>query len=426
MTAATKWQGSQLPSTWPLGRLKDLVYLTNGFPFDSERFAIAGTRLVRIRDLASDGDLVFIDGQVPEEVVIQHGDLLVGMDGDFAAVTWRSGRAVLNQRLCRLRARRGLLDQRFLGYVLPTILKSINDVTYSTTVKHLSSLDLLNERLPLPPLDVQRAIADFLDSETARIDSLIALRNASIRLAIERFESTVYEAISHGVRTNTPLRPAGLDWLTDVPEHWRFPTVSANFTVTLGKMLSPEQAAGDEQYPYLRNQDVQWDRLVLDDLPTMHFGARDRIRLRLGKGDLLVCEGGEVGRSAEWRAEMNSCFFQKAIHRVRPSHGSPARFLMYCLRAAAKQRVFAVDGNQSTIVHLTREQLLERRLPFPPIDEQLEIVAVLDRRAAWLRNLTDTVRLQLAGLRERRQALITAAVTGEIDVSTASGRGVPA
>ncbi len=96
----------------------------------------------------------------------------------------------------------------------------------------------------------------------------------------------------------------------------------------------------------------------------------------------------------------------------------------FCLRAAAKQRVFAVDGNQSTIVHLTREQLLERRLPFPPIDEQLEIVAVLDRRAAWLRNLTDTVRLQLAGLRERRQALITAGVTGEIDISTTSGRGI--
>ena len=92
--------------------------------------------------------------------------------------------------------------------------------------------------------------------------------------------------------------------------------------IQLGKMLSPKVKTGKESYPYLRNQNVQWGRFDLVDLAVMDFNARDREKFELQYGDLLICEGGEPGRCAVWRGEIKNCYYQKAIHRVRPKPGA--------------------------------------------------------------------------------------------------------
>ena len=181
-------------------------------------------------------------------------------------------------------------------------------------------------------------------------------------------------------------------------------------------MLNADAAGGAEQFPYVRNTNVQWDRFDLNDLATMHFSEDDRRRCELRTGDLLVCEGGEVGRAAVWTESSEPIYFQKAIHRVRPLGEGNTRFLMYCLRAAAHLDVFAVEGNQSTIVHLTGEKLREHRFPHPPLAEQSEIIQVLDRLQERTTKLVDAVRVQVGLLQEHRQAFTTAAVTGELEV----------
>jgi type I restriction enzyme S subunit len=152
----------------------------------------------------------------------------------------------------------------------------------------------------------------------------------------------------------------------------------------------------------------------------MHFGPEDRARCALREDDLLVCEGGEVGRAAVWPGEPADVYFQKAIHRVRPVAAGNTRFLMYCLRAAAHLKVFAIEGNQSTIVHLTGEKLREHRFPFPPLDEQAHIVIALDAQRDGLCGMMKRVRRQVSLLKEHRQALITAAVTGELGIPGAA------
>jgi type I restriction enzyme S subunit len=181
-------------------------------------------------------------------------------------------------------------------------------------------------------------------------------------------------------------------------------------------MLNAEAASGAIQSPYLRNVNVQWDRIDQSDLATMHFSEADRRRCELRTGDVLVCEGGEVGRSAVWNGEVQDCYFQKAIHRARPRTNANGRFLMYCLRAAAKMNVFAVEGNQSTIVHLTGEQLSAHRFPWPPPDEQQGIVYRLDTDKADTEATRKKLMDQVDLLSERRQALITAAVTGDLEI----------
>ncbi len=280
--------------------------------------------------------------------------------------------------------------------------------------------ETLSRRLEVPSLEEQRAIADFLDVETARIDALIDKKRRLITLLDERFEAEVFHSMTCGLNRNVALMDSGIEWAPKMPAHWSTPPVSANFDLQLGKMLNAEAADGPDQYPYLRNVNVQWDRLVLEDLATMHFSEGDRRRCELRAGDVLVCEGGEVGRAAVWAGEVDSCYFQKAIHRVRPLRGANGRYLMYCLRAAAKASVFVVEGNQSTIVHLTGEQLRAHRFPWPPASEQQQIVERLDRLANAHASVGDKLARQIGLLEEKRGALITAAVTGAFAVPGAS------
>jgi type I restriction enzyme S subunit len=123
-------------------------------------------------------------------------------------------------------------------------------------------------------------------------------------------------------------------------------------------MLDTIRITGEYLAPYLRNVDVQWDRINIDDLPQMDFNESERRKFNLRPGDLLVCEGGEVGKAAIWRGDVGECYYQKALHRLRPTREREVpRFMFYLLYAAAKQGVFVAEGNSNTIDHLTAEKL---------------------------------------------------------------------
>jgi type I restriction enzyme S subunit len=272
----------------------------------------------------------------------------------------------------------------------------------------------------LPPFGMQRWIADFLDAETAQIDALISKKIALATSLRERHLTMIFGAVT-GADFDVPRRESGVSWIGDLPEHWGTPWLGANYETQLGKMLDANAAAGTDQLPYVRNVNVQWDYIDFSDLATMHFSPADRRRCELREGDLLVCEGGEVGRAAVWPNGVTGVYFQKAIHRVRPRKDGNIRFLLYCLRAAAHLNVFAVEGNQSTFVHLTGEKLREHRFPFPSLEEQATIVRRLDEDRDRTSVLTDALDRQITLLRERRQALITAAVTGEMEIPGVAG-----
>ncbi len=285
----------------------------------------------------------------------------------------------------------------------------------------IATEDFYDLLLPVPSREEQRAIADFLDRETARIDALITKKRHLRVLAEERFESIVYDAV-RGVVTSPeePRKPSGLEWLRDIPQHWTMPPVGANFEVILGKMVNPEATTAAEPFPYLRNTNVKWDSFDMSDLAMMAFSPTERLKYSLRKKDLLVCEGGEVGRAAIWDQDHKEVFFQKAVHRVRPRCDASTRFLMYCLRAAAKREVFRVEGNQATIVHLTAEKLRVHRFPWPSPAEQGQIVSQLDAERDALQLLASRLDSQVSLLQEHRHALITATVTGQLNISSAA------
>ncbi len=211
-------------------------------------------------------------------------------------------------------------------------------------------------------------------------------------------------------------KDSGVEWLGEIPEHWDVAPVYARYEVALGKMLDAKRVTGQSSGRYLRNVDVQWDAVNTEGIPEMDFAPWERDRYLLRPGDLLVCEGGEVGRTAVWRGDIQECFYQKAIHRVRPrSEKEVPRFFYHLIYTLAKRGVFVAGGNPNTIDHLTAVQLRHYRLPFAPSQEQRAIAAFLDRKTARIDALVAKKERLIELLQEKRTALITRAVTRGLD-----------
>lgn len=189
-----------------------------------------------------------------------------------------------------------------------------------------------------------------------------------------------------------------------VPNEWEVSTVGREFDIKLGKMLDAEKNTGVPK-PYLGNRAVQWDRIDVCELPLVPMSRSDIERFRLRKGDLLVCEGGEVGRAAIWEAPIDECYFQKALHRLRPTRGFDPKLMSAILRLWADRGVLANYVTQTSIAHLPREKFIEVPLPVPPRHEQRAIatalsdvdalLGALDRLIAKKRDLTQAAMQQL-------------------------------
>ncbi len=170
----------------------------------------------------------------------------------------------------------------------------------------------------------------------------------------------------------------------NLPPGWVWSTLREVASTQLGKMLSKKSKTGVDEQPYLRNQNVQWARFNLTDLATMSFEPAERTKFELRPRDLIVCEGGEVGRAAVWRGSPVGCFYQKALHRVRPFDGIVPEYLMYALWCMSEFKYLDSFTSGSTIRHLPQEDLRILPVPLAPSAEQRRIVDELERRLAHL------------------------------------------
>ncbi|MEV4103696.1 restriction endonuclease subunit S [Nonomuraea sp. NPDC049649] len=166
--------------------------------------------------------------------------------------------------------------------------------------------------------------------------------------------------------------------MTDLPYGWALTTLGEIAETMLGKMLDRKEYTGEHAVPYLRNVNVQWGQIDLDDVLTMDIHPDQRDIYELRQDDLLICEGGEVGRCAVWRSPSGYMAFQKALHRVRPYGGIDSIYLRYLLEHLSSSGQLARFTTGSTIKHLPQEQLRKIPVPMAPLGEQRRIVEVLE------------------------------------------------
>ena len=213
--------------------------------------------------------------------------------------------------------------------------------------------NLKNYTFELPPMEEQRKLAEVLWSINDTLQAyqkLLAETDALVQVQfVEMFGDPI------GNEKGYPLKK-----------------IEEVASTRLGKMLDSKKQSGLCKFPYLANSNVQWFHFHLDNLNQMDFDDSDRVEFSLCDGDLLVCEGGEVGRCAIWRNNMRDCFFQKAIHRVRCNRKIIIpEYLAYNFFYHSKQNGFSdVVGTKSTIAHLPGDKLRNMKIILPPLDLQ--------------------------------------------------------
>ena len=346
--------------------------------------------------------------------------------------TFQAGRSMLTVRtgagtteLHVLRARPGI-DARWISYAVRSKHFLEEGVTAFQGVAGLQRVPaefVADFRIADVDAGEQRRIADFLDDRVARIDQIITARQGQVALLEATAARMSYEAVT-GAKVPGQRRSTDLAWLGDVPSEWPLLTVASQFQVDLGKMLDEKRQTGGHVIPYLRNTNVQWDMIDTDDLKAMDIALEERSRYTVKPGDLLICEGGQPGRGAIWTGSLSPLGYQKALHRARTRGRSRPTWLLECLRTAVSLNVFAIENEQTTIGHLTNEQLRSLRFPFPDTEVQDRLLVDVAQTRKQVVQAVEALRRSSALLAEYKQALITAAVTGEIDVTTA-GSGIP-
>lgn len=177
---------------------------------------------------------------------------------------------------------------------------------------------------------------------------------------------------------------------TVLPYGWKKKTVGHLFDVQLGKMLN-EKAKTGPQFPYLANFNVRWGYFDFSKLNKMNFSDREKEKFKLQKGDLLMCEGGEIGRCAVWNGFEVEIYYQKALHRVRPIKSDAfTKYLYFYMQLVTSQGKLDRIVGESSIAHLTREKLLELPITFPLLPEQR---AIADLLSTWDEAIEKTERL---------------------------------
>ncbi|MEU8520511.1 restriction endonuclease subunit S [Streptomyces sp. NPDC048577] len=321
-------------------------------------------------------------------------------------------------------------EVRFVKYVLDAIRPTLTEIARSNTQANLNAEQVGNLILPNPPLDEQRRIADFLDAETSRIDRLVDLRRLQLLSLEERVYAAVSETLVPGILESLQS-PGPWPWMPAMAGDR--PLVRLGYVCRLQNGLtidSKRDLSGDVvTRPYLRVANVQAGHVDLESVVEITVPRDIANRTSLRPGDVLMTEGGDLdklGRGTVWRAELPDCLHQNHVFALRPE---PDRldgdYLALMTRTLHGRCYFESTGSKTTNLASTNSsKIMSFPIPLPSVATQRaladEVRAVIDSSQAAKRLLER----QLGLLAERRQALITAAVTGQFDVSTASGRNV--
>ena len=422
--SGVEWLG-KVPEHWNIERVRQRYHLSNGYPFNSSLFQPEGeaeNRLIRIRDLTPTDAFIYTEEACTDNALIGNGDVLIGMDGDFNAVLWNEGRAKLNQRVCALRGATVAQTKYFL-YSIPMVLGIINNTAYATTVKHLSSGEVMSAKLAFPPQKELGKIVEILDRETARIDSLVAAKTRFIELLKEKRQALITRAVTKGLDPKVKLKDSGIEWLGQVPEHWQYGRFIYTCQLLVdGTHQSPESYTEGE-YLYITAKNIKENGFDFSDIAYVKEEDQRQIFPRCPgqKGDVLYIKDGATAGVAMVNDLEQEFSMLSSVALIRPNVDFlESRFIRYHLNAGGFKQYVLSQLVGGAITRFTLDVISRFIIVRPPLNEQITIVTYLDQITARIDALITKTQRSIELLKERRSALITAAVTGKIDLREAS------
>ncbi len=382
--------------TWERVRIRDICELQNGGAFRSALFNAdgVGIPIIRIRDVGSSHSKTYYSGDYRDDYVVTHGDLVIGMDGDFRVARWSGDTALLNQRVCRLRVRdASLYDEGFLYRVLPGYLNAVHTVTSAVTVKHLSSKTIEQLPIPLPPLAEQKRITQRIARAFGRLDRVQSVLE-NLRGALELYR---YALLADVFYTNRDLPP---DWKSMV-----LGDVARWGSGGTPKRTVSQYYGGD--IPWARIGDLKDDTVYDCQIAITDRGLAESSCKVVEPGAILIAMYGSIGKLGIAGTRMTT---NQAIAFAVPLINN--LYLFYYLLS---QRQFLIDvGKGATQKNISQTILKRWPIPVPPLAEQKKVVSLIQDRLSCLVTINDAIETALSKLVALRRSVLSEAFTGRL------------
>ncbi|HAS6229122.1 TPA: restriction endonuclease subunit S [Vibrio vulnificus] len=412
----SQWFG-RIPIDWNISQLRrSLLDHKQGY-YTTEAYVDDGIKLLRITDLCGDGLIDFSQcPKVPKEdptlvnYKLENGDVVfarTGGAGSFGVVSNITENVVFASYLIRFRFCNDSFEANYLKYVLlaDSFQKAVKQNVHGGVNQNIHAEDIKGTYLARPPKEQQQKIANFLDHETAKIDTLIAKQEKLIELLKEKRQAVISHAVTKGLNPDAPMKDSGVEWLGEVPEHWVVKRLKFS-----AKLLASKVAGTDARTIIaLENIESSTGRYISTNSSYADDG--------------VVAEAGDVlfGKLRPYLSKVFLCNEPSVafgdLLAYRPKVGTVAQYLFYSMISGGFIEIVDSSTYGAKMPRASADFINEMRIALPPITEQETIVNQLKDDLSAFDALAVKANDAIKLMQERKTALISAAVTGKIDVS---------
>jgi type I restriction enzyme S subunit len=344
------------------------------------------------------------------------GTLLVAMYGATigkAAVMNLEG--CTNQACCAL-SKSKILTNKFTLYWFIANRKNIVNLSYGGGQPNISQDVIKKLKIPVPPLEVQNSIVAYLDKKNSEIDKFIRNKERLVELAIENKDKKIWEIITGKNIRKVEFKESSIECMGKIPMEWNVKNLNYISNVVLGKMLCNENKGNYKLKPYLKSKNIGWENVIVDEVDEMWYSKNEMKTYRIHKDDLLVSEGGEVGKTCIWNEELEECYIQNSVHKITLKKKFNPVYYLYYFYLLGKNSYFKSIVNQVSIGHLTREKLVKVKCIIPPFEVQEKLVQEILKELDFANTIISKAQKEISSIKEYREALITDLVTGKRSV----------
>ncbi|MGG3938885.1 restriction endonuclease subunit S [Anoxybacillus kestanbolensis] len=402
---------------WKKVSMKDNLEILTGYAFSSKNFnEEEGIPLIRIRDLETHNPVTLYKGDYDDKYIINKGDILVGMDGEFNIVRWKGPKALLNQRVAKINSKNpDIISEDFIFYRLQGELRKIEALTPATTVKHLSKKDIEDLNLLLPPLGEQSKIASILSSVDEAIEKTEAIIEQTEKVKKGLMQQLLTKGIGHTKFKKTEIG--------EIPEEWE--VKSFNDLLEMGYVLDIQDGNHGESHPKASDYVdkgipfIMANNLVNGtlDLINCKFIKKDQAdKLRIGfsiPGDVLLSHKGSIGKTAIVPDVEHYVMLTPQVTYYRVNHNFLSnKFLRYFFESDWFQRKLEILSAQSTRSYIGITNQKKLPMVLPTLDEQIKIVSIIESVERKLQNEI----LHYEQLQTIKKALMQVLLTGKVRV----------
>ena len=326
---------------------------------------------------------------------------------------------------CAITTRPMACSQHFIAWVcgksmipeylllrLRSMTRELDRLTTGATLKTIGMPDVRTLVTPVPPMEEQHAIINWVSIETSKIDELVAEQRRLIELLKEKRQAVISHAVTKGLNPNVPMKPSGIEWLGDVPEHWEIKSFQRCVSIAEGQ-VDPKTPGFSEMVLIAPNH-VESGTGKLYDLEAAGDQGAISGKYFCRSGDVLYSKIRPALRKA--CLAPHDCLCSADMYPLHAHSGMTNEFLFRWILTEQFSAFAVLESDRVAMPKINRESLKEVRFALPPIEEQHQICAFITTQAVQFDELTAEAENAIELLQERRTALISAAVTGKIDV----------